>query len=190
MTVVAGPGLPGAHDEAVAVAATYGVQPLLDDSATVAAVGSALRSSSLVHVAAHGTLRADNPLFSSIQLADGPLTVYDLERLDPHVDTVVLAACESGRDVVLAGDELLGLSAAFLSRQTRTVVASVVPVPDAETGPLMVAFHRQLAAGATVAAALATAQETVDPDNVAAVAAAAGFVCIGAGFTSPGPSCA
>jgi hypothetical protein len=67
------------------------------------------------------------------------------------------------------------------------VVASLVQVPDAETGPLMVAFHEQLAAGATVAAALATAQETVDPDNVAAVAAAAGFVCLGAGFTSPTP---
>jgi CHAT domain-containing protein len=100
---------------------------------------------------------------------------------------VVLAACESGRDVVLAGDEMLGLSAAFLSRRTRTVVASVVPVPDAETGQLMVAFHQRLATGTSAAAALSAAQQSVDPDDAAAVAAAAGFVCIGAGHASGAP---
>jgi hypothetical protein len=57
----------------------------------------------------------------------------------------------------------------------------VVPVPAAETAPLMVAFHRRLAAGESPAAALAAAQQSVDPDDVGAVAAAAGFVCIGAG---------
>lgn len=182
--VVAGPGLPGAYQEALAVAGVYGTKPLVGAAATVAHVSSALRTASLVHVAAHGLIRADNPLLSSLQLADGPLTVYELERLDSDLDTVVLAACESGRDVVLAGDETLGLSAAFLSRRTRNVVASVVPVPDAETGPLMVAFHRQLAAGASPAAALSAAQQSVDPENGAAVAAAAGFVCIGAVHTS------
>jgi hypothetical protein len=181
--VVAGPGLPGARQEAMAVAQVHGTRPLVGGSATVAAVSSALRAASLAHVAAHGLVRADNPLFSSLQLDDGPLTVYELERLDSELDTVVLAACESGRDVVLAGDEMLGLSAAFLSRRTRTVVASVVPIPDAETGPLMVTFHEQLAAGASPAAALAAAQQSVDREDVAALAAAVGFVCIGAGHT-------
>jgi tetratricopeptide (TPR) repeat protein len=186
-TVVAGPGLPGAHQEAITVAEVYGTKALVGDAATVANFSAALRTTSLVHVAAHGLIRADNPLFSSLQLADGPLTVYELERLDSNLDTVVLAACESGRDVVLAGDEMLGLSAAFLSRRTRTVVASVVPVPDAETGQLMVAFHQRLATGTSAAAALSAAQQSVDPDDAAAVAAAAGFVCIGAGHASGAP---
>src|SRR6185312_7743612 len=126
-------------------------EPLLGPAATVDAVTTSLQKASLLHLAAHGTVRADNPLFSSLRLFDGPLTVYDLERLHHRADTVVLAACESGRDVVLAGDELLGLSASFLSRTTRRVVASVVPVPDAATAPLMVRFHQLMAHGVPVA---------------------------------------
>ena len=122
--VIAGPALPGAHDEAVSIADTYGVgEPLVGGSATWTAVTPAMRGAAVVHLAAHGTIRADNPLFSSLRLADGQLTVYDIERLDEGADTVVLAACDAGNDTVLAGDEMLGLSAAFLARDTRHVVA-------------------------------------------------------------------
>ena len=53
----------------------------------------------------------------------------------------------------------MGLSATFLALGTRHVVASVVPVPDAETAPLMIAFHRLLAAGQPPTSALARAQQ-------------------------------
>lgn len=185
VVVIAGPGLPGAQQEAQAVAALYAVRPLLREHAAVGAVSSALDGAGLAHLAAHGSVRADNPLFSSLRLADGPLTVYDLERVGHGTDTVVLAACESGRSVVWAGDELLGLAAAFLSHDTRHLVASVVPVPDAETAPLMVAFHELLAQGVPVADALAQAQLRGDAEDPRAFAAAAGFVCLGAGFGTP-----
>jgi len=181
VVVAAGPGLPGARVEAEQVAAVHGTTPLLGQAATVEAVAAALNRASLAHLAAHGRVRADNPLFSSLRLSDGPLTVYDLERQERVPDTVVLAACDSGRAVVRAGDELLGLSATFLSHGTRQLVASVVPVPDAETAPLMVAFHRLLAAGRPAAAALAESQQQVAREQTTAMAASAGFVCIGAG---------
>jgi hypothetical protein len=188
VVVVAGPGLPGARAEAIEVAAVYGTgPPLLGAQANVDAVTAAIPGAALVHLGAHGTVRGDNPLFSSLSLSDGPLTVYDLERLSRGADTVVLAACEVGHDVVLAGDELLGLSAAFLARQTRHVVASVLPIPDGATAPLMVSAHKLLAGGTFVAAALAHAQEQIDRSDPAAYAAAAGFVCIGAGFDSLAP---
>ena len=82
VTIAAGPGLPGACDEADAVAAIHRTTALQGSSATVQAVTAALHRADLVHLAAHGRVRADNPLFSSLRLADGPLTVVDLERLD------------------------------------------------------------------------------------------------------------
>jgi tetratricopeptide (TPR) repeat protein len=175
--VAAGPGLAGGAAEAVEVASIHGTKPMPDATAT--AVLDGLAHAHLAHLAAHGTLSAQNPLFSSLLMADGPLVGYDLERLPRLPDTVVLAACDSGRSVVLAGDELLGLGVTFLGRGTASLVASVVPVPDAETAPLMVALHRELAGGQSPAAALAAAQRAVPADDLAAVAASAGFVCLG-----------
>jgi len=188
VAVAAGPGLPGARAEAEAVASIHATSALVDEAATVAAVTAAMDGAGLVHLAAHGHVRSDNPLFSSLRLADGPLTVYDLERLEHGPHTVVLAACESGRPVIYAGDELLGLSATFLSHGARRLVASVVPIPDAETTPLMIAFHRLLAAGLPAAAALGHAQQQVTEDSATSLAAAAGFVCAGAGLTAPVPA--
>jgi CHAT domain-containing protein len=154
----------------------------VDGSATAEATAAALTKADLAHLAMHGRLSQDNPLFSSLQLSDGPLMVYDLEQLPRVPPTVVLAACDSGRHVVYAGDELLGLAATFLAKGAQQLVASVVPVPDAATAPLMVAFHQRLAAGLAPAAALAQAQLLVSHDGGAELAAAAGFVCVGAGL--------
>jgi tetratricopeptide (TPR) repeat protein len=182
VAIAAGPGLPGARMEATAVAAIHHTNPLVGASATVEAVTTALSGAGLAHLAAHGWIHPANPLFSSLRLADGPLTIYDLERLKQAPQLVVLAACDTGRAVVLAGDELLGLSATFLSLGSRQIIASVIPVPDAETTPLMIEFHQLLVTGLPAASALATAQRRLSDDSHAAMAAAAGFVCMGSEY--------
>jgi tetratricopeptide (TPR) repeat protein len=185
VVVVAGPGLPGARAEAEAVAALYpGSTRLVDGTADAGHVAAALAGASLVHVAAHGHLRSDNPQFSALQLADGPFTVYDLELLHGAPHHVVLAACDTGRSHVVAGEEVLGLAAALLGQGTATLVAPVVPVPDAETEPLMRAYHAKLRAGLAPAEALASAQERARADGTLRLAAAAGFICLGAGLGS------
>jgi CHAT domain-containing protein len=105
--------------------------------------------------------------------------VYDVEQLRRPPEVVVLAACDVGRSAAHAGGELMSLSAAFLALGTRQVIASVVPVPDAETVPLMVAFHRRLAAGIPTVPALAAAQSELGRGDPAAMAAAARFISIG-----------
>jgi hypothetical protein len=47
----------------------------------------------------------------------------------------------------------------------------------------MIAFHRALAAGNGAATALAQTQQRLATDDTAAMATAAGFVCIGADYT-------
>ena len=183
VVVAAGPDLPGARAEASAVAALYGTEPLLGRAASTAAVAAALGAVRIAHVAAHGNVHPRNPLFSAIRLDDGPFTVYELERVRWAPELVVLSSCNVGRAAVTAGGELLGLTATFLGRGTHQVVASVMPVPDAETAPLMTTFHELLLTGRSAAAALAEAQARADPDDLDAVAAAAGFVCLGSEWT-------
>jgi hypothetical protein len=181
--VVAGPGLPGATEEAEAVAGLYpGATVLVGDDATTPRLTAALEGSTMLHLAAHGRLRSDNPLFSSLVLADGPLTVYELEQLPARPHHVVLAGCDTGRLQVVAGEETLGLGAAVLGGGTATLVAPVIPIPDLATVPLMRAYHQGLVAGLAPAEALAAAQAAVDPDDALSRAAAAGYICLGAGW--------
>ena len=182
--VAAGPALPGADAEARAVAAVHHVAPVLAAEATTERVLRSIDGAGMVHLATHGRLVPHNPLFSELLLADGPLFAYDVERLAQAPHTVVLAACESGRSVVCAGDELLGLGAMFLARGSSQLVASPLPVPDAETAPLMTAFHRGVAAGRPVAEALAQAQHAMRGSSDGADVAAGSFVCVGSGFGS------
>ncbi|WP_345383155.1 CHAT domain-containing protein [Pseudonocardia yuanmonensis] len=78
--LVVGPGLPGADAEVRALAAEHpAAGVLVPPSATVGAVAEALGGADLVHLACHGLLRTDNPIFSALRLADGDLTLHQLD---------------------------------------------------------------------------------------------------------------
>ncbi|MGH9279761.1 MAG: CHAT domain-containing protein [Acidimicrobiales bacterium] len=181
-TVLAGgPGLSHAREELDDLVGIYpGAHRLDGHAATARSVLAALDGARMAHVAAHGTFRADNPLFSSLRLSDGPLTVYELERLAHAPQRMVLSACHGGMSVVRPGNELMGLSAALFALGTATLVASMLMVGDIETRALMVDFHRRLAAGAEPAAALAGAHAVAADSGPQAAATAASFVCFGA----------
>ena len=185
VVLVAGPGLPGADEEVSDLALLYAHDgPMTGSRADVASVMGALDGAGMAHIAAHGTYRADSPLFSSLRLSDGPLTVYDLEGLAHPPLLLVLSACDSGVSAVRAGDELMGLSSALLGLGTRSVIAGALVVPDSATRPLMVEFHRRLRLGDRPAVALAAARAATDgspADAPEAFAAAASFLCFGAG---------
>lgn len=171
--LVAGPGLPGAEQEVRRLAALYPeARRLSGNQATVPNVLDGLSRARLLHLAAHGTFRADSPLFSSFQLFDGPLTVYDLERVDIAAETVVLAACHAGISGAI-GNELIGTTATLLATGVRSVLAPLVAVPDGPTSRFMVELHQGMRAGQAPAAALAAARSGEN----ARVASA--FVCFG-----------
>jgi tetratricopeptide (TPR) repeat protein len=151
---------------------------LADDDATAERVMAAIDGAWLVHMAAHGTFRDDSPLFSAIELADGPLTVYDLERLKRAPYHVVLSSCSSAVGVTVGADELLGLVTALISLGSAGVVASVVTVNDPATVPLMTALHEHLRAGADLAGALTRARHAVSGDPVSQ-ATAYSFIALG-----------
>lgn len=183
---VGGPGLDFADAELAGLAALYPrARCLAGPGAAVSEVCDALDGADLAHVAAHGTFRADNPLFSSLQMADGPLTAYDLQRMRRAPRRLVLAACDSGVGEAHPGDELVGLAAVLFPLGTASMVASVVPVPDEATKDLMVSLHQRVSAGASLADALTAAREDLagetHPGTASTTAAAAAFVCFGGG---------
>jgi len=159
-----GPGLDSAADEAEQVAQVW--QPVAnraiarrDSAATGRRVAEALASATVVHVAAHGSHMRQNPLFSSLQLADGPLFAYEIadQRVAPHV---ILSACELGLATTRPGDETLGLTQVLLQLGAQCIVAGVAQVPDGLARQVMADYHRRMAGGSESALALAAATES------------------------------
>ncbi len=178
VVLVAGPRLRHAKGELAAVDGLYsGTVTLEGRAATVAAVMEALEGATVAHLACHGHFRADSPLFSSLELVDGPLNAYELQRLRRPPEVIVLSACDLATSDMRPGDELLGFAAALIGMGTRTILASVVPVPDAGAKRLMTSLHTHLTAGDSPSVALAKAQEGLGPRGYGL----AGFVCLGTG---------
>ncbi|MEV4137714.1 CHAT domain-containing protein [Dactylosporangium sp. NPDC049742] len=169
--LLAGPGNDRAEAEIHAIAALDRAATVLTGAAaTPAAALSAMDGAGIAHIAAHGHHEPDNPLFSALDLAGGPLMGYDLQRLTKPPTMVVLSACDLGQSEVRPGDETLGMAAALLATGTATVVASTSRVGDETAMATMTAFHRHIHAGADAATALAAA--TKDHPGP--------FVCLGA----------
>jgi CHAT domain-containing protein len=152
---------------------------LTGSAATSHKVLYALDGAWLAHIAAHGTFRADSPLFSSLRMHDGPLTAYDLEQLDRAPYRLVLSSCDSGVQAAAGADELLGLVSSLLPLGTAGIVAAIVPLNDQAVVPVMVDLHRHLRAGRTLAESVRGVQRGLSGDPIQ-FATAASLVTLGA----------
>jgi CHAT domain-containing protein len=153
--------LPAVLEEARAISSLLSGECYTEAEATRSAVIAAAPHHTIVHLAAHGEARMDNPTFAHLKLADGQLGVVDVFNLELRGALVTLSACESGRSVVTGGDELIGLNRGFLYAGTSTLVQSLWRVEDGTTAELMQRFYRALTAGQAKGAALRDAQRAM-----------------------------
>jgi CHAT domain-containing protein len=100
-------------------------------------------------------------MFSSLQLAGGPLTVFDVYNVDIGAELVTLSGCETGVNLVADGDELIGLSRAFLHAGAQSLLLSLWAVHDRSTAALMEVFYETLKRGERPRRALRAAQLSV-----------------------------
>jgi CHAT domain-containing protein len=162
---VADASIPAVAGEAVAVAGHLsGAEVRLDDQATVALFQAAAPGCDVLHLACHGLFRADNPMFSALKLSDGWLTAADVIQLDLDGALVALSACESGRSQIVGGDEIVGLTRAFLGAGATSIVVSMWLVQDETTALLMAEWYARLRDGFEPAAALRMAQLAINAE--------------------------
>jgi len=170
---VAGPRVVRAEQEVTEAGARWaGAEVLTGDKATADAVSQLAGQVDVLHIAAHGRHSGDNPLFSGLELVGGPWFGYDIDQLGQVPAVVLLSACEVGRSSVRYGEELIGMTAAWLHAGARCVIASPAAVSDEAAHGVLTAVHAGLAAGLDPAAALAQAVGPVSEDSPPAP-----FVC-------------
>jgi CHAT domain-containing protein len=138
-----------------------------------------MTTATLAHIAAHGVFRSDNPMFSTLQMSDGPLFVHEMDALSAVPETVVLAACSSGRSGVLPGDELLGTAAVLMGAGVRTVIAPLIPIADDVSTQIANGLHTGLRSSQPPAAALAAMlRAAVTEHRPRLVAALSSYTCV------------
>jgi CHAT domain-containing protein len=103
----------------------------------------------ILHFATHAELSEEDPLSSAILLAkggkeDGRLEVREVFGMDLKANLVVLSACETGLGKLSSGDEIVGLTRAFIYAGTPSVVASLWKVEDSSTAAIMGSFYENL----------------------------------------------
>ncbi len=150
--------LPCTIEEAHQVAATLGCEAYVEDSASLDIFRANSSGQQIVHLAAHGRYRDDAPLFSSLLLAGGELTGYELFNMELKASLLTLSACDSGLGTIAGGDEVLGLSRACLYAGASSLALSLWRVEDRAGSLVMQAFYRYLLQGQGKAAALRQAQ--------------------------------
>jgi CHAT domain-containing protein len=110
----------------------------------------------LLHVASHASSRSDNPMYSSLELADGPLLATEIARSGGNCKMVVLSACDTGRMSLRQKMEPDGLVRSFLALGAETVVASQWPLDDAASRTTMAGLYAELAQRSDAKVALST----------------------------------
>ncbi len=149
-------GLQFTQQEAAAVAGLFPKDRLLlvGSRATEAAFKTSAGRYDVLHLATHGYFNRFNPLLSGLELEpdakeDGRLEVHEILGLRLSARLVVLSACDTALgggyfSEVPSGDDIVGLTRAFLFAGSPSVVASLWAVNDRSTMGLMGGFYGKL----------------------------------------------
>lgn len=158
------PGLPGTRVELESLSQVYpGLTSCSEEKFTETYFKNTASTFNFIHIATHGTFNNRQPLYSFMLMVpddreDGHLTVHEILEMSIDSKLVTLSACETGLGQLSDGDELVGLSRAFMYSGAPAVVVSLWKVDDATTSALMTRFYQYVSAGTPAAAALDLAQ--------------------------------
>jgi CHAT domain-containing protein len=174
--------LPGAKQEALAIAKLFNTQAMTGAQATKNAIAQQMPNARIIHLATHGLLDDTKGLgvpgaialapSGNGQLNDGLLTSDEILDMKLNAELVVLSACDTGRGRI-TGDGVIGLSRSLITAGVPSIVVSLWKVPDEATALLMTEFYKNLKkspdkAQALRQAMLTTKQQYPDPLNWAA----------------------
>jgi CHAT domain-containing protein len=103
----------------------------------------------ILHIASHGEFNANTPLFSCLRLSagngeDGRLETREIFGLNLNAYLVTLSACNTAIGKLTKGDEVVGLTRAFIFAGTPSILGTIWSVNDESTSIFMNHFYNNL----------------------------------------------
>jgi CHAT domain-containing protein len=122
-----------------------------------------LNAQPLIHLATHADLDEEDPMGSALLLRaergdTGRLEVQEIFGLSLSANLVILSACDTSLGKLTQGDEIVGLTRAFMYAGTPSVISTLWRVDDRASYELMQAFYESLREGQAKGEALRQAQ--------------------------------
>jgi CHAT domain-containing protein/tetratricopeptide (TPR) repeat protein len=111
-----------------------------------------------LHFATHTFSDSATGVVTGLVTSDGVISLRDIASWELNAEVVTLSACQTGHGKWYYGDEIAGLTQAFLGSGVRSVIASLWSANDEHTGAFMTDLYQALRAGCRPALALARAQ--------------------------------
>jgi hypothetical protein len=142
--------LPEAEEEVIFLAKIFpNSKILIRKNASEKKLKALAGSYDIIHIASHADFNSMQPLESSLRLAatgedDGRLTTKEVFDIKLNAYLVTLSGCETGLGKITHGDEVTGLSRAFIYAGTPSILGSLWKVQDEPTRMLMEKFYKNL----------------------------------------------
>ena len=158
------PGLPGTEDEVKQLVELYPAMiSRSKEEFSETYLKAHATNQNYIHLATHGVFNKTQPLYSYLLMSsseqdDGRLTVDEIFSMNLNTKFVTLSACETALGDIGEGDDLVGLSRAFMYAGSPGVIVSLWKVDDATTAWLMARFHQYISGGFTSSESLTFAQ--------------------------------
>jgi tetratricopeptide (TPR) repeat protein len=140
--------------EAEAVSAIFGDHPIPAAGLSADTIAAQAVQRDIAHFSCHAYFNETDPLGSGLYLQPGEpgnepdpadvLTARQIMNMHLHNELVTISGCETGLHAAMDGDELIGLTRAFLHAGTPSIVASLWPVDADATREIMVRFYTHL----------------------------------------------
>ena len=195
--------LPSTADEAKTVGRQLaGSRVVLEKEATEPAIRDALARSRIVHIASHGVLNPDSPMFSNVEIAeptrlsdrrpdnDGRLETYEVLSMNVRSWLVFLSGCEtalgySWSNAFNRREDYATLAQSFLFAGARNVVATLWPIDDRGAAEFARSFYGSLSSSSPSTALAAAQRNFIAGGRYSAPYYWAGYVLSGSGDSSP-----
>lgn len=159
--------LPGAREEAEAVARALDTRPLLGAAASQKSILPAVLNSDLIYFATHGVANDRDPNDRSyLLLSDGRLTARTIAKLKLRQHPiVVMSACQTGLGKTFESG-VIGLAKAWNYAGAASVIMTLWSVYDTPTRDLMVDFIHRLMNGQREDLALQAAMQKLKGNSI------------------------
>ena len=146
--------LPHAQEEISRISEMIGGQGFFQTSALESDFHREADQYQVLHLATHGLVEDQQPLYSKLVFApeddsvyDGFLHAYEIYNMRLPANLVVLSACNTGVGKLEKGEGIMSLSRAFFYAGVKSLLMSLWKVSDESTSELMVSFYEGLKAG-------------------------------------------